>query len=185
MKSLEKKSRRVPVGSESTGECSPSCPACHRSAGAMHAFGCAHEQCPECGKFLVGCACNCLSVDLSEKMIKALHDQFTCLEDAVQIVAAGGLGHGGEASYLLHAAMQYLYENVAEDVRDELNRDFHTNHPQLIPLLQDEKGLGYYTAEQLSLALQIPLAEVHEKIEAMLAAGQGIRFGHQLLRKVH
>jgi hypothetical protein len=52
--------------------------------------------------------------------------------------------------------------------------------------LQDETGYGYYTAEQLSLALQIPLAEVHEKIEAMVAAGQGVRFGDGIrLQKVN
>ncbi|HBG18225.1 MAG TPA: hypothetical protein DDY32_02840, partial [Desulfobulbaceae bacterium] len=61
--------------------------------------------------------------------------------------------------------------------RAGLNRLFQENHPGLVPQLQDETGFGYYTAEQLSVALHIPLAEVNEKIEAMVAAGQGIRFG--------
>jgi hypothetical protein len=73
--------------------------------------------------------------------------------------------------------MQYLYENVAEEARLEVTRSFQENYQGLVPLLKDEQGHGYYTAEQLAAALRIPLAEVQEKIDAMVAAGQGIRLG--------
>jgi len=182
---LKKYLERVTVGSELVMACNPSCPECRQPAGEMHAFGCGCEECPGCRKILIGCHCNCLSPADSAKIIKALHDQFTDVTDAAEVVTAAGDEPGLDASYLIHAAMQYLYENVAEALRADLNRGFQESHPDLVPLLQDETGHGYYTAEQLSVALQIPLIEVHEKIDAMVAAGQGIRFGNHRLQKVN
>jgi hypothetical protein len=122
----------------------------------------------------------------SEKIIKALYDRFTDMTAAAVVAAAADSRPDGSASYLTHAAMRYLYENMTFEVRADLQRSFQESHPELVPLLQDEAGLAYYTAEQLSLALQIPLARVHEKIEAMVAAGQGIRFGDGIhLKKVN
>lgn len=168
---------RILVGSERLITCHTVCPGCGMVAGAMHGFGCPHEECPACRQILIGCQCNCLSPANLAKIIKALHDQFKSLADAVRVVTATGVEPGRESSCLIHAAMQYLYENVDQAVRAELHHNFQESHPGLVPLLQDETGYGYYTAEQLSVALHIPLAEVHEKIEAMVAAGQGIRFG--------
>lgn len=183
---LEKYLDRISVGSERTTAYHEACSGCGMPVGAMHNFGCAHEECPGCRRILIGCHCNCLSPADSAKIIKALHDQFTNPADAVKVVTVTGAEPSRDASYLMHAAMHYLYENIPEASRADLNRSFQQNHPGLVPLLQDETGYGYYTAEQLSLALQIPLAEVHEKIEAMVAAGQGIRFGDGIrLQKVN
>ncbi|MBU1564395.1 MAG: hypothetical protein KJ630_02055 [Proteobacteria bacterium] len=183
---LKKCLDRVPVGSELALEGHPACTECRQPAGQMHVFGCSHEECPGCRKILIGCNCNCLSSANSAKIIKALHDQFANLADAVEVVTAAIAESGKDAAYLTHAAMQYLYENVPPAIRADLNRGFQESHPGLVPLLQDEDGYGYYTAEQLSAALQIPLTEVHEKIDAMVAAGQGIRFGDGIrLQKVN
>jgi hypothetical protein len=183
---LKKYLDRIPVGSEPALAGHSACPECRRPTGEMHAFGCSHEECPGCRKLLIGCHCNCLSFANSAKIIKALHDQFENLADAITVVTAAGIEPGRDATYLTHAAMQYLYENVPRAIRADLNRGFQESHPGLVPLLQDEAGYGYYTAEQLSVALQIPLAEVYEKIDAMVAAGQGIRFGDGIrLQKVN
>lgn len=183
---LKKYLNRLRVGSEQILVCRPACPECGMVEGEMHDFGCTHEECPVCRKILIGCTCNCLSPADSAKLIKALHRQFTGLADAVQVVSALDDEPGGDVSYLTHAAMQYLYENVPSVVRAGLDRGFKDCHPDLVPLLHDDAGFGYYTAEQLSEALHIPLNLVHEKIEAMVAAGQGIRFGDGIrLQKVN
>ena len=158
---LKKYRERVPVGSELLLTCHQACSRCGSSEGEVHTFGCASEECPICRKILIGCQCNCLSPADSAKIIKALHDQFTDLADAVEVVTAATAQTGRDESYLIHAAMQYLYENMPMDIRNALNRGFHESHPGLVPLLQDEEGYGYYTAEQLSEVLQIPLAEVY------------------------
>ena len=174
---LRKYLARIQVGAEQTMIYGGACPGCSQPAGEDHNFGCRNEQCPKCHRILIGCNCNCLSPYDSARTIKALYGQFVSLADAVAVVSAAEAGRGGEESYLVHAAMQYLYENIPEAARAGLNRLFQENHPGLVPQLQNETGFGYYTAEQLSVALRIPLAEVNEKIEAMVAAGQGIRFG--------
>ena len=168
---------RIPVGAERDLVFGGECPGCRQPPGANHGLGCRHEECPNCHRILIGCNCSCLSPYDSASLIKALHGQFASLADAVEVVSAAEAGRGGEESYLVHAAMQYLYENIPETARIGLIRLFQQNHPGLIPQLQDDEGYGYYTAEQLSVALRIPLEEVNEKIEAMIAAGLGIRFG--------
>jgi len=174
------------VGSERTLFVGSECPRCRQPEGAAHSFGCQYEECPECSKILIGCNCNCLSPYDSARIIKALHDQFSSLADAVEVVTAAEGGRAREESYLIHAAMQFLYENIPDAAREGLHRLFQENHPGLVPQLQDDSGFGYYTAEQLSVALRIPLGEVHEKIDAMVAAGQGIRFGDGIrLQKVN
>lgn len=176
---------RIRVGGEQALVEGGTCPACDQPAGTYHRFGCRNELCPKCQRFLIGCNCNCLAPVDSARTIKALHGEFVSLADAVAVVSSAETG-GGEESYLVHAAMQYLYENIPEAARAGLNRLFQANHPGLVPQLQDETGFGYYTAEQLSVALRIPLAEINEKIEAMVAAGQGIRFGDGIrLHQVH
>lgn len=177
---------RVKVGSERAMVCGDECPGCRQPAGETHSFGCQCEECPECRKILIGCNCNCLSPYDSARIIKALHSQFSNLTDAVEVVTTAEGGRDSGESYLIHAAMQFLYENIPEAARKGLHRLFQENHPGLVPQMQDESGYGYYTAEQLSVALRIPLTEVHEKIEAMIAAGQGIRFGDGIrLQKVN
>jgi hypothetical protein len=174
--SIKKYLARVRVGEEQAMTSSGECPGCRRPTGEMHDCGCGHEECPNCHKILIGCHCNSLSPFDSARIIKALHGQMGSLADAVQVVMAKDV-KGGETSYLIHAAMQFLYENVAEEDRIELTRTFQENYQGLVPLLRDENGHGYYTAEQLSAALHLPLGEVREKIDAMITAGQGIRFG--------
>jgi hypothetical protein len=124
---------------------------------------------------LIGCACTCLSPGEGERIIKALRDSFACPEDALQVVM--GSERGAErSSYLVHAAMHALYDQLPPTARAELQRHFSLRYPTLVPLLRDGHGNGYYTAEQLAVALDIPLAEVQQRIEAMVDAGQGIRF---------
>jgi len=173
---IKKYLSRVRVGEEQALFVSGECPGCRQPPGALHVCGCGHEECPGCRKIVIGCHCNILSPIDSAMIIKALHGQFKMLDDAVQAVISTDVKDGA-ASYLIHAAMQYLYENVAEEARLEVSRSFQENHQGLVPLLKDEQGHGYYTAEQLAVALRIPLAEVREKIDAMVAAGQGIRLG--------
>lgn len=81
--------------------------------------------------------------------------------------------------------MKYIFHNVPENAK-EIEEAFHLRFPGLVPLLQDEEGRGYYTAEQLAEALGIPLQEVNERIDAMVSSGQRIETsdGHHL-RKVH
>ncbi len=173
---IKKYLARIRVGEEQALSFNGECPGCRQPPGALHGCGCGHEECPGCRQILIGCHCNSLSPLDSARIIKALHGQFKMLADAVQVVMATNV-QDGEASYLIHAAMQYLYENVAEEARLEVTRSFQENYQGLVPLLKDEQGHGYYTAEQLAAALRIPLAEVQEKIDAMVAAGQGIRIG--------
>jgi hypothetical protein len=173
---IKKYPSRVRVGEEQALAYQGDCPGCRQPPGALHGCGCGYEECPGCRQLLIGCHCNSLSPLDSARIIKALHGQFKTLADAVQVVMATNV-RDGEASYLIHAAMQYLYENVTEEARLELTRSFQENYRGLVPLLKDEQGHGYYTAEQLAAALRISLAEVQEKIDAMVAAGQGIRIG--------
>ena len=183
---LKKYLERVRVGSEAARATASECPGCQKPDGELHDYGCQNEECPECRKIVIGCNCNCLSPYDSARIIKALHGQFKNLADAVEVVKATDGGSGGEESYLVHAAMQFLYENIPDAAREGLHRMFQEDHPGLVPQLQDETGFGYYTAEQLSVALNIPLDEVHEKIDAMVGAGQGIRFGDGIrLQKVN
>jgi hypothetical protein len=177
MLTMKKYLARLPVGAERDLILGGDCPGCGRPPGELHSFGCRMEECPKCHRILIGCNCSCLSPHDSAGLIKALHDEFAGLAEAVEVVSSTDAGQGGEESYLVHAAMQFLYENIPDQARAGLNRLFQEKHPGLIPQLQDDSGYGYYTAEQLAVALRIPIAEVHEKIEAMVAAGQGIRFG--------
>jgi len=91
-----------------------------------------------------------------------------------------------KSCYLDHAAIQYVYENVPKNVRNQLIGEFRKKFPLLIPHLEDAQGKPYYTAEQLSKTLNIPLLEVQEKIDAMVEAGREISFIRAPdLKKVH
>ena len=65
---------------------------------------------------------------------------------------------------------------ITQDWHTPEHASFASSHPGLVPLLRDGEGRGYYTAEQLSQALAIPVAEVHERVGAMVEAGQKVRF---------
>lgn len=166
---------RIAVGAETRVKSGGACRDCGQPPGALHTPGCPGEECPGCGALLIGCACTCLSPGEGERIIKALRDSFVSLEDALQVVTGSERG-AEKPSYLVHAAMHVLYEQLPPTARTELQRHFSLRHPALVPLLRDSHGHGYYTAEQLALGLGIPLTEVQERIEAMVEAGQGIRF---------
>jgi len=141
---------------------------------------------------LIGCSCDRLPAFDSARIIQALARQFESLDQALAIAGAeGNEGHGldGAAanfSYLHHAAIQFIFFQLPQEARAEIDRVFQIRFPSLIPVAVDEAGRGYFTAEQLSQALDMPLAEVHERIEAMIAAGQGLRFADiKNLHKVH
>lgn len=151
-----------------------------------HLPGCAGEECPACGKVLIGCCCESLSPYDAEKIIQGLYSQFTDLESALHSAGEEACPAGGKSSYLQHAVMRYIFANVPDTARTEIARVFHLRFPGLIPHLQDEEGRGYYTAEQLSEALDIPLQEVNERIDAMATAGRSIHMGEgKKLRKIH
>lgn len=169
----------VQPGSGSCGQCG--CP-----PGEVHQPGCAGEECPSCGKMLIGCCCELLSPYDGETIILALYRQFSNLENALQAAGEEGCSSAGKSSYLQHAVMRYIFENVPEEARTEIAKVFHLRFPGLVPQLQDEEGRGYYTAEQLAEALDVPLSEINERIEAMLTAGRTISTGDgRKLRKVH
>ena len=169
----------VQAGRDSCGQCG-----CRREE--EHKAGCDGEECPVCGKMLIGCCCDALSPHDAEKIILALYRQFNNLESALQAAGEDGCSSTSKSSYLQHAVMRYIFEHVPEEARTELARVFHLRFPGLVPQLQDEEGRGYYTAEQLAEALDIPLAEINERIEAMVTAGRTISTGDgRKLRKVH
>lgn len=166
---------RIAVGAETRVKSGGACRDCGQAPGALHTPGCPGEECPGCGALLIGCACTCLAPGEGERIIKALRDSFASPEDALQVVMSSESGVE-KPSYLVHAAMYALYDQLPPTARAELQHSFSLCHPALVPLLRDSHGHGYYTAEQLALALDIPLAEVQKRIEAMVEAGQGIRF---------
>lgn len=161
------------------------CIHCQQPLGQFHVAGCGAEECPKCGRPLIGCDCACLAPHDGEKIIRGIYRQFSDLEGALAAIGRD-TSDVSAASYLNHAAMQFIFDHVPEAAREEITRVFHLRFPGLVPVLQDEQGRAYYTAEQLSAALDIPLSEVNERIDAMVSAGQGIviRDGGTL-RKVH
>lgn len=171
---------RVAVGAEKTMGAGDICPDCRQPRGSLHHDGCPGEECPRCGGLLIGCPCTCLAPGEGERIIKALRQSFGSLEEALRVVLAEDRG-AASPSYLVHAAMYYLYDHLPEEARAELQRDFSRRHPTLVPLLRDSNGQGYYTAEQLAQALDIPVSAVQERIEAMVAAGQGVRFADGIM----
>jgi hypothetical protein len=181
---------RIPFGVETTirqdGE---TCQLCGCQRGNFHAFGCGNEECPKCHTILIGCLCDPLSALDSARIIQALTCQFHSLDEAVAIISAAGDGPKEAAvnfSYLHHAAIQCIFFQLPEEARTEIGRVFQIRFPALTPVAVDNAGRGYFTAEQLSEALDMPLAEVRERIEAMIAAGQGLRFADiKNLHKVH
>ena len=181
---------RIPFGKEINirpdGE---TCPLCHCQRGAFHAFGCSNEECPACHTMLIGCGCDRLPAYDSARIIQALAQQFQSLDEALAIAGAEGNGLDGatgNCSYLHHAAIQFIFFQLPQEARAEIGRVFQIRFPSLTPIAVDEAGRGYFTAEQLSQALDMPLAEVIERIEAMIAAGQGLRFADiKNLHKVH
>ena len=178
---------RIPFGEETTlRQDEETCPLCGCQRGACHAFGCGNEECPQCHAILIGCLCDHLSALDSARIIQALASQFHSLDEAVAIIGATGNGSEQAAvnfSYLHHAAIQFIFFQLPQEARAEIGRVFQIRFPALTPIAIDDAGHGYFTAEQLSQALDMPLAEVHERIEAMIAAGQGLRFAD--IKKLH
>lgn len=181
-------SKRVPFGAERK-LCQPAdsqnCSVCNCRVGEPHVEGCEAEECPVCQKVLIGCCCEALSRYDGERIIASLYKRFSDLESALQVVGGESCGVGS-ASYMTHAVMRYIFEHVPEEARAEITRVFRLRFPGLIPQLQDDDGRGYYTAEQLAEALDVPVQEVNERIEAMIAAGDGVATSSgRKLRKVH
>lgn len=166
---------RIPFGDEinliqpGTGECDN----CRAGRGKPHKYGCESEECPQCHHMIIGCSCDCLSSYDSSHIIQSLYKKFSSLEEALNDMASS---HSEKSSYLDHAAVQFVFENVPKEVRNELVGEFRKKFPLLIPHIQDEEGRPYYTAEQLAKTLNVPLQEVQEKIDAMIEAGREISF---------
>lgn len=179
---------RIPFGSErymtQTGV--EHCIECDCELDNLHLPGCSNEECPTCGKSLIGCCCESLSPYDGEKIIQGVYTQFSDLETAIKAAGEEGCRESVGSSYLQHAVMRYIFENVPDTARTEIARAFHLRFPGLIPTMQDEDGRGYYTAEQLSKALDIPLSEVNERIDAMVTASRSIQMGQgKKMRKIH
>ncbi|MDR3088332.1 MAG: hypothetical protein LBU39_00750 [Desulfobulbaceae bacterium] len=177
---------RIPFGQEQClRDDAEQCPCCGCAIGMPHAFGCSSEECPRCHRLLIGCACDPLSASDSAKIIAALVRQFHDLDEAVSVTNITPNGEE-QFSYLHHAAMQFIFAQLPPEARAEIGRAFQIRFPSLTPIAVDDAGRGYFTAEQLSEALDMPLAEVRERIEAMIEAGQGLRFADiKNLHKVH
>lgn len=186
---------RIPFGKETNiGQDEETCSLCGCQSGVFHAFGCSNEECPACHTMLIGCLCDCLSALDSARIIQALTRQFKSFDEALAIIGATGDDPNranpdratANFSYLHHAAIQFIFFQLPEEARAEVGRVFQIRFPSLTPVAVDDAGRGYFTAEQLSAALDMPLAEVRERIEAMIAAGQGLRFTDiKNLHKVH
>ena len=181
---------RIPFGEERMiQENEEICPLCQCQRGDFHAFGCSNEECPQCHAMLIGCRCDRLSALDSARIIQALARQFHNLDEAVAIIGASDDGAKPEAanfSYLHHAAIQFIFSQLPPEARTEIGRVFQIRFPALTPIAVDDAGRSYFTAEQLSEALGMPLSEVRERIEAMIAAGQDLRFADiKNLHKVH
>lgn len=132
------------------------------------------------------CGCGCLSPHDSAPIIQALFKQFEGLEEALGSLEAMPPPPGAGPSLLQHAVMQYVFHVAPDTVKHEITEAFHLRFPGLIPALQDEKGKGYYTVDQLAKALGVSPGEVQERIEAMETAGQDIeRSEGKDLHKVH
>lgn len=170
--------RRIPFGHErkliQAG--ADSCISCKACRGENHKYGCDSEECPKCRYMIIGCSCDCLSSYESSCIIQALYEKFSSLEEALNDMVGGEAERQQKSSYLDHAAVQYIFENVPKDVRSELVGEFRRRFPLLLPHIEDAQGTPYYTAEQLSQTLNVPLHEVQEKVDAMLEAGKDIRF---------
>ena len=181
---------RIPFGEErNICQDEETCLVCGCERGVFHAFGCNNEECPQCHTMLIGCVCDRLSALDSAQIIQALAHQFATLDEALAIIDVASNGPGAAAanfSYLHHAAIQFIFFQLPQEARAEIGRVFQIRFPSLTPVAVDNAGRGYFTAEQLSKALDMPLAEVRERIEAMIAAGQGLRFTDiKNLHKVH
>ncbi len=150
------------------------CSSCNANRGTYHNNGCDSEECPQCHCMVIGCSCDCLSSYESSHIVQSLYRKFASLEDALNDIVNSTSGQ--KSSYLDHAAVQYIFENVPEEVRNELIGEFRNRFPLLIPHLEDAEGTPYYTAEQLAQTLNVPLQEVQEKIDAMMEAGRNIKF---------
>ena len=181
---------RIPFGKETNIRLDEeTCPVCGCQHGALHAFACSNEECPSCHTMLIGCNCDCLPAVDSARIIQRLVSQFQNFDQALAIAGIDENNpHGAtvNCSYLYHAAIQFIFFQLPQEARAEIGRVFQIRFPSLTPIAVDDAGHGYYTAEQLSQALDMPLDEVRERIEAMIAAGQGLRVADiKNLRKVH
>ncbi len=179
---------RVSFGSESfmIQAGAEKCSECACDLDQLHVAGCAGEECPQCAKALIGCCCECLSPYDGEKVIQGIYRQFASLESALQAAGEERCQSAVNSSYLQHAAMRYIFDNVPDTAKTEIARAFHLRFSGLVPRMQDDEGRGYYTAEQLSEALDIPLNEVNERIDAMMSASNGIAVAQgKKMRKIH
>jgi len=181
---------RIPFGRETNlAQDEEVCSLCGCQRGALHAFGCSNEECPACRQMLIGCGCDRLSALDSARIIQGLASQFQSLDQALAVAGVSEQSPAGTAdnfSYLHHAAIQFIFFQLPQEARTEIGRVFQIRFPSLTPIAVDEAGHGYFSAEQLSQALGMPLAEVRERIEAMIAAGRGLRFADiKNLHKVH
>lgn len=180
--------KRVPFGEEQqlVQAGGGACTSCGCRLHELHSAGCSAEECPCCGKALVGCCCEVLSPYDAEIIIQGLFSQFENPEAALAAAGDENCTDGNGSSYLQHAVMKYLFAHMPESAKQEITETFHSLFPNLIPHLQGDDGRGYFTAEQLAAALGIPLQEVHERIDAMVASGQVIQTPEgKLVRKVH
>jgi len=166
---------RVLIGREVGGFAVEQCPECGRNSGEEHAPGCSLEQCPSCRMMLIGCSCNCLCPYETEKIIASLYCRITSMEDALAALESGAEANLAGNSFLVHATMRFLFDNMPANRRAELETLFLQQHPELVPHLYDDDGHRYYTAEQLAEALNMPIEKVRKQIDAMVAAGRGVR----------
>jgi len=165
--------QRIPFGSEQTMKIGKQhhCSACHVTLGNQHKAGCNEEECPSCGGFIIGCGCNCLSTLDAALIIQALYGKFTDLDRALQTVNLLENNRQAGTSYLVHSAMQYLFEHIDDKSRAEIAKKIHISFPILKPTMYDKNGVGFYTTEQLAKAFDVTVEEINSRIEALSSAG--------------
>jgi Zn-finger nucleic acid-binding protein len=70
--------KRIAFGCETKMQVIAShCPGCGAAHGALHAYGCPLESCPECGGRLLECTCIALDVIDQMKLTKTIAQKLT------------------------------------------------------------------------------------------------------------
>jgi len=165
--------KRIPFEKEqnSATHHSDRCPSCQMANGELHMPGCPEEICPKCQGFIIDCGCNCLSSLDSTLIIQALYLKFTDINSALQATNRSTNTKSKKPSYHIHAAMQFLFEQIDDKAKDEITKKMINSFPTLKPALYDQEGTGYYTAVQLAETFNVSVEEINSRVEALAAAG--------------
>ena len=120
--------------------------------------------CPKCGGDAVLCACDALTLEDQRQVIDALQHDFQSLDHAMD-VAEETL----EAHNLLHiAAMEYIYANAPEDVRESIRAAFEKAF-NIKPDYRGPNGERLFSIERVAEVLGVTVEEAQARAQAFLA----------------